>query len=137
MEKYDLFGIIIHIGNSPNRGHYTTFIKMNEEWFYYNDSHVYKVTPELVQHYYFESTHKNATMVFYTQHESISQIRINDIANLCIDKEERKKQFVEKVTFFVNMGFPRSQVENAIKIVDDGDNVKILKILYEGKIENH
>ena len=137
VEKYDLFGIIIHIGNSPNRGHYTAFIKMNEQWFYYNDSQVYKVTPDLVQHYSFDSTHKNATMVFYIQHESISQISLHDIANLCFDKEERKKQFVEKVTFFVNMGFPPSQVENAIKIVDDGDNVKILKILYEGKIENH
>ena len=76
-QEYDLFAIIIHIGESANSGHYTSFIKMRDDWFYYNDDNIYKVKEELVQHYSFKSKHKNATMVFYIKHDESQNIRLN------------------------------------------------------------
>ena len=40
--SYDLFGIINHSG-TMNSGHYTAIIKLNKEWYEFNDSKVKKI----------------------------------------------------------------------------------------------
>jgi ubiquitin C-terminal hydrolase len=42
--KYELSGFIIHNGG-PYSGHYYCYIKHNNEWYYANDSTVYKSEP--------------------------------------------------------------------------------------------
>ena len=60
--------------HSQKSGHYTVFIKINDEWLYFNDENVYKVTPDLVKKLAFESNTKCASMVFYIKHEAIYEI---------------------------------------------------------------
>ena len=40
--KYELIGIVIHIGNSGNDGHFYTYCMspVNQKWYSYNDSKV-------------------------------------------------------------------------------------------------
>ena len=87
-QKYSLFGIIIHIGTSPDFGHYTSFIKMYKEWYYFNDAHVYKVTDTFVQHYSLDSKNKNPVMAFYIRSESKEKIGLNCLIN----REELRKE---------------------------------------------
>jgi len=45
--KYDLKGLIIHEGN-PLFGHYTSFVKIDGNWFSFNDVNVKKVSTSQV-----------------------------------------------------------------------------------------
>lgn len=42
LPKYKLFGIINHVGNL-NYGHYYSYIKLENEWYEFNDSNVFKI----------------------------------------------------------------------------------------------
>lgn len=44
---YDLYAVTNHYGNL-GFGHYTAFAKNNNEWFYYDDSSVRKVSPDSI-----------------------------------------------------------------------------------------
>lgn len=45
LTKYKLFAITNHIGNL-NTGHYYSYIKINNEWYYFTDSKVIKNNPD-------------------------------------------------------------------------------------------
>ena len=42
LSKYKLFGIINHVGNL-NYGHYYSYIKIENEWYEFNDSNIFKI----------------------------------------------------------------------------------------------
>ena len=51
---YDLFGVCLHAGNAEN-GHYTAFVKKEDNWFFCNDDRVLQIEDEkhlLTQHAY-------------------------------------------------------------------------------------
>lgn len=37
---YNCCGVIFHLGNSPNSGHYVSCVKINEHWYYFNDGYL-------------------------------------------------------------------------------------------------
>lgn len=37
---YELYGILVHYGNSPYAGHYTSFVKVNGNWYLFDDEEV-------------------------------------------------------------------------------------------------
>ncbi|KAI9103202.1 hypothetical protein DFS34DRAFT_646590 [Phlyctochytrium arcticum] len=62
--KYDLYGIVCHHGKTPNRGHYTSFIKgPTGSWTFFDDDSAIKCKLERVLE---EKT--EAYMLFYTRH---------------------------------------------------------------------
>lgn len=40
---YKLVGVVAHIGNGGNYGHYISYIKINKQWFLFNDDEIKEV----------------------------------------------------------------------------------------------
>lgn len=66
--KYELYGIITHYGNTIYSGHYVAFIKLEDNWFLFDDEKVLHIEPSIVMK-------QNAYMLFYrkTKKESVSK----------------------------------------------------------------
>jgi ubiquitin carboxyl-terminal hydrolase 36/42 len=46
-ELYDLYGIVVHLGDTPRSGHYISFIKASDNnWYECNDSIIRKCTKD-------------------------------------------------------------------------------------------
>ena len=61
--NYDLVSIIVHLGETPNSGHYICYSKRNNNWYEFNDSIVIKYNfNELKKS---EQLTKNGYMFFY------------------------------------------------------------------------
>ncbi|KAL7288753.1 hypothetical protein TKK_0016733 [Trichogramma kaykai] len=58
---YEAVGIISHIGDNVDSGHYISFVRHESNWFYYDDSNVKILTEEEV----FKLIQNNAYVVFY------------------------------------------------------------------------
>eukprot|EP01133_Synstelium_polycarpum_P005667 gene5667-6543_t len=39
-KKYHLFAVVIHAGNGPNHGHYTSMVKSNGNWIGFDDENM-------------------------------------------------------------------------------------------------
>lgn len=50
--NYQLVAVIIHMGDSPNSGHYVAYTKYNNKWFYSSDTYVTEVTEDKVKDRY-------------------------------------------------------------------------------------
>lgn len=45
---YDLYAVVVHQGSGVNSGHYTAFVKREDDWWCLNDERASKVHPEVV-----------------------------------------------------------------------------------------
>lgn len=59
--EFEPMCIISHIGDSINSGHYISFVKHENEWFYYDDINVTILSPEEV----FKNIQNNAYLIFF------------------------------------------------------------------------
>jgi hypothetical protein len=58
--KYDLFGVVVHKGDSLQSGHYYAFVKHKEQWFQLDDTNVRTVTIQDVKS-------QKAYLLFYSR----------------------------------------------------------------------
>ena len=68
-ENYAIWGIIVHSGATVHSGHFTCFIKIFEEWYYFNDTKVFVVEEKLVFNMASESDTVGVVMAFYVKKE--------------------------------------------------------------------
>ena len=68
--NYILTGLILHDGRSPLYGHFSSIVKANNQWWYYNDEKAYKFNEEDLQ---CQRISQNTIMAFYECIETISQ----------------------------------------------------------------
>ncbi|XP_058791576.1 uncharacterized protein LOC131664469 [Phymastichus coffea] len=59
--EFEPVGIISHIGDSINSGHYISFVKHHEQWFYYDDMNVSILSADEV----FKNIQNNAYVIFF------------------------------------------------------------------------
>lgn len=127
--NYKLFGIFIHHGNDGLAGHYTVFLKDNDQWTEFDDEHAKKIDWDYVKNNSFgghkpefyinkelslqqrkKQTLSHAYMLIYIEDESsanitntipsIEKIKIQkSLKNLCRDINHIKK---EKIPNFLN-----------------------------------
>ncbi|EJC98825.1 cysteine proteinase [Fomitiporia mediterranea MF3/22] len=62
---YELFAIVIHIGNGPYHGHYVAIVKSNESWLVFDDDSVEKIKESDISKYYGDSNSGAAYVLFY------------------------------------------------------------------------
>ena len=67
---YELFAMIVHIGSSAVSGHYVSYIRMEDKWFYFNDEVIFEITYEKVFNDCFDSQNKTVSMAFYIKKEN-------------------------------------------------------------------
>ena len=137
-------------------GHYTVLIKINNEWFLFNDFQVIRVTEQLVMQHSFQSDDKCASMVFYIKHENLEDVGpstkeivancftdfvygLYKIQNLDFNKNHSNVVYddyqnkLERIQYFVDMGFPREQIIHLIETMPNADNATILNLLMPEK----
>ena len=64
---YELFAIVVHIGDGPHHGHYTTLIRTQLSWFLYDDDNVKSVKESEIPRYFGESPPFGAGYVLFYQ----------------------------------------------------------------------
>ncbi|EED83732.1 predicted protein, partial [Postia placenta Mad-698-R] len=62
---YELFAIVVHIGNGPHHGHYVTIIKARGTWLLFDDDSVDTIKESDIPKYYGESTNGSAYVLYY------------------------------------------------------------------------
>ncbi|EPS99325.1 hypothetical protein FOMPIDRAFT_1037053 [Fomitopsis schrenkii] len=62
---YELFAIVVHIGNGPHHGHYVTIIKARGTWLLFDDDSVDVIKESDIPRYYGESTNGSAYVLYY------------------------------------------------------------------------
>ncbi|KZT63634.1 cysteine proteinase [Daedalea quercina L-15889] len=62
---YELFAIVVHIGNGPHHGHYVTIIKARGTWLLFDDDSVDVIKESEIPRYYGESTNGSAYVLYY------------------------------------------------------------------------
>ncbi|KAH9486405.1 Ubiquitin carboxyl-terminal hydrolase 4 [Psilocybe cubensis] len=67
---YNLFAIVVHIGNGPHHGHYISIIKTAGTWLVFDDDNVYSI-PEGDIPKYFGDSNSGSAYVLYYQAEDI------------------------------------------------------------------
>ena len=61
--QYDLYGVIVHEGESPHSGHYYAYVKHKTEWLHLDDKNVRTATSE-------EVLNQQAYVLFYSKKRS-------------------------------------------------------------------
>ncbi|KAJ6609328.1 hypothetical protein B0H10DRAFT_2166325 [Mycena sp. CBHHK59/15] len=62
---FNLFGIVVHIGNGPHHGHYISIIKTMGSWLVFDDDNVYPITEADIPKYFGESNSGSAYVLYY------------------------------------------------------------------------
>ncbi|KAJ7597655.1 hypothetical protein C8J56DRAFT_325467 [Mycena floridula] len=62
---YNLFGIVVHIGNGPHHGHYISIIKTQDSWLVFDDDNVYPITEGDIPKYFGDSNSGSAYVLYY------------------------------------------------------------------------
>ncbi|KAJ7103178.1 hypothetical protein B0H15DRAFT_197857 [Mycena belliarum] len=62
---FNLFGIVVHIGNGPHHGHYISIIKTMGTWLVFDDENVYSITEADIPKYFGESNSGSAYVLYY------------------------------------------------------------------------
>ncbi|KAJ6520191.1 hypothetical protein C8R45DRAFT_1058362 [Mycena sanguinolenta] len=62
---FNLFGIVVHIGNGPNHGHYISIIKTMGSWLVFDDDNVYPILEADIPKYFGESNSGSAYVLYY------------------------------------------------------------------------
>ncbi len=91
-EKFNLYAVIYHFGNL-NSGHYTCSCKINDEWYYFNDSNYSKKKPESI-------VNRAAYILFYiNQNNTDNSMYFNILKSLLdqLNDEEDNKYLKKKI----------------------------------------
>ncbi|PPQ64280.1 hypothetical protein CVT26_002163 [Gymnopilus dilepis] len=72
---YNLFAIVVHIGNGPHHGHYISIIKTVGTWLVFDDDNVYPI-PESDIPKYFGDSNAGAAYVLYYQAVDIDLVAL-------------------------------------------------------------
>ncbi|KAF9532099.1 hypothetical protein CPB83DRAFT_848341 [Crepidotus variabilis] len=79
---YNLFAIVVHIGNGPHHGHYISIIKVAGSWFLFDDDQVSSISETDISKYFGDSNAGSAYVLYY-QAEDIDTaalgLRVPDI----------------------------------------------------------
>ncbi|KAK7040165.1 hypothetical protein VNI00_009971 [Paramarasmius palmivorus] len=62
---YNLFAIVVHIGNGPHHGHYVSIIKTMGKWLVFDDDTVSTIAESEIPKYYGESNAGSAYVLYY------------------------------------------------------------------------
>ncbi|OBZ66035.1 Ubiquitin carboxyl-terminal hydrolase 4 [Grifola frondosa] len=62
---YELFAIVVHIGNGPHHGHYVTIIKARGAWMLFDDDTVDTIKESEIPKYFGESNSGSAYVLYY------------------------------------------------------------------------
>lgn len=62
---YELFAIVVHIGNGPNHGHYVSIIKTLGTWLVFDDETVESIKESDIPKYFGESNSGSAYVLYY------------------------------------------------------------------------
>ncbi|KIK41080.1 hypothetical protein CY34DRAFT_86095 [Suillus luteus UH-Slu-Lm8-n1] len=62
---YELFAIVVHIGNGPNHGHYVSIIKTMGTWLVFDDETVESIKESDIPKYFGESNSGSAYVLYY------------------------------------------------------------------------
>lgn len=62
---YELFAIVVHIGNGPNHGHYVSIIKTLGSWLVFDDETVESIKESDIPKYFGESNSGSAYVLYY------------------------------------------------------------------------
>ncbi|KAG2099812.1 uncharacterized protein F5147DRAFT_582392, partial [Suillus discolor] len=62
---YELFAIVVHIGNGPNHGHYVSIIKTLGAWLVFDDETVESIKESDIPKYFGESNSGSAYVLYY------------------------------------------------------------------------
>lgn len=62
---YELFAIVVHIGNGPNHGHYVSIIKTMGTWLVFDDETVDSIKESDIHKYFGESNSGSAYVLYY------------------------------------------------------------------------
>ncbi|KAJ4471868.1 hypothetical protein C8J55DRAFT_406659, partial [Lentinula edodes] len=62
---YNLFAIVVHLGNGPHHGHYISIIKTLGTWFVFDDDNVYPIPEKDIPKYYGDSNAGSAYVLYY------------------------------------------------------------------------
>ncbi|KAJ6575494.1 hypothetical protein B0H19DRAFT_645861 [Mycena capillaripes] len=62
---FNLFGIVVHIGNGPHHGHYISIIKTMGSWLVFDDDNVYPISEADIPKYFGESNSGSAYVLYY------------------------------------------------------------------------
>ncbi|KAJ3829191.1 hypothetical protein F5880DRAFT_1524725 [Lentinula raphanica] len=62
---YNLFAIVIHLGNGPHHGHYISIIKTFGSWVVFDDDNVYTIPEKDIPKYYGDSNAGSAYVLYY------------------------------------------------------------------------
>jgi len=67
---YELYGVVIHEGNSTNSGHYFSYCKnmINNRWYECNDEHIGAMTNES------QVLNKEAYLLFYQKRAKLTDL---------------------------------------------------------------
>ncbi|KAF8963902.1 hypothetical protein BDZ97DRAFT_1661022 [Flammula alnicola] len=62
---YNLFAIVVHIGNGPHHGHYVSIIKTVGTWLVFDDDNVYPIPESDISKYFGDSNSGSAYVLYY------------------------------------------------------------------------
>ncbi|KAF5356146.1 hypothetical protein D9756_003694 [Leucocoprinus leucothites] len=62
---YNLFAIVVHIGNGPHHGHYISIVKSAGTWLVFDDDNVYPIPEGDIPKYYGDSNSGSAYVLYY------------------------------------------------------------------------
>ncbi|KAJ7204395.1 hypothetical protein GGX14DRAFT_319323, partial [Mycena pura] len=62
---FNLFGIVVHLGNGPHHGHYISIIKTMGSWLVFDDDNVYPIAEAEIPKYFGESNSGSAYVLFF------------------------------------------------------------------------
>ncbi|KAF7975191.1 hypothetical protein HWV62_10250 [Athelia sp. TMB] len=62
---YELFAIVVHIGNGPHHGHYVTIIRAHATWLIYDDETVEPIKESEISKYFGDSNSGSAYVLYY------------------------------------------------------------------------
>ncbi|KAJ3480197.1 hypothetical protein NLI96_g8513 [Meripilus lineatus] len=62
---YELFAVVVHIGNGPHHGHYVSLIKAREAWLLFDDDTVEIIKESDIARYFGDSNSGSAYVLYY------------------------------------------------------------------------
>jgi ubiquitin C-terminal hydrolase len=67
MAMYKLVGVVSHIGQGENYGHYISYIKIDSVWYEFNDDEITKIDDYMLESLWgYKGLTKCAYMLFYS-----------------------------------------------------------------------
>ncbi|XP_006454274.1 hypothetical protein AGABI2DRAFT_53794, partial [Agaricus bisporus var. bisporus H97] len=62
---YELFAIVVHLGNGPHHGHYISIVKSVGSWLVFDDDNVYPIPEVEIPKYFGDSNSGSAYVLYY------------------------------------------------------------------------